>query len=200
MERLYEKPRYQPNNVTSEYDAQYIIQLKKNYRSHSCITHIPNELFYRGTLQSKAPIDVTDWFIGTDILPNKSFPIIFESVIGNCQTATKGHGYFNKDEIMVLVKYIKRLLATEWNGKEVFLSNIGIVSPYKKQCSLIKEKLRMEGFEDIVVGTAEVFQGQEKSIMLISTVRSVGGLGFVDNERVRSNTANFVFGTQLFLL
>lgn len=29
-------------------------------------------------------LDSTDWFIGTDILPNKDFPIIFRNVNGVC--------------------------------------------------------------------------------------------------------------------
>lgn len=38
--------------------------------------------------------------------------------------------------------------------------------------------------EDVTVGTAEIFQGKEKPIMIISTVRSDGKLGFVAEERV----------------
>lgn len=41
------------------------------------------------------------------------------------------------------------------------------------------------GYGDITVGTAEAFQGQEKAVIIVSTVRSGGTrLGFVNNARV----------------
>lgn len=40
-------------------------------------------------------------------------------------------------------------------------------------------------FDEITIGTAEAFQGQEKPVMIVSTVRSGGNrLGFVNNARV----------------
>lgn len=50
--------------------------------------------------------------------------------------------------------------------------DIGIVSPYKLQCKKIKERCDQNKFESITIGTAEVFQGQEKKVMIMSTVRS----------------------------
>lgn len=54
MAYLFEKPRYQRNEVTGKYDSTYIVQLTKNYRSHSDILRIPNDLFYGGRLEAKA--------------------------------------------------------------------------------------------------------------------------------------------------
>lgn len=51
-------------------------------------------------------------------------------------------------------------------------SDIGIVSPYNLQCKKLKQNCKKNGYDDIVIGSAEVFQGQEKSVMIVSTVRS----------------------------
>lgn len=67
--------------------------------------------------------------------------------------------------------------------------DIGIVSPYKLQCKIIKQRCEKNNYKDIVIGSAEVFQGQEKTVMIVSTVRSGGRtiLGdFLANAQVRN--------------
>lgn len=66
-------------------------------------------------------------------------------------------------------------------------SDIGIVSPYNLQCKKLKQNCKKNGYDDIVIGSAEVFQGQEKSVMIVSTVRSGKKfLGdFLSNAQVR---------------
>lgn len=65
--------------------------------------------------------------------------------------------------------------------------DIGVVSPYKLQCSKIRNECEKRCRADITIGTAEVFQGQEKKVMIISTVRSgKRSLGdFLGNAQVR---------------
>lgn len=75
-----------------------------------------------------------------------------------------------------------------FKGKKLSKSHIGVISPYVKQCQMIKTYCRVQSHEAISVGTAEVFQGQERYAILISTVRSgpgsEDGLGFVKDEKV----------------
>lgn len=54
MERLFHEKMYQINDARGDYNSNYIVQLKKNYRSHPEILKIPNELFYGGILQAFA--------------------------------------------------------------------------------------------------------------------------------------------------
>lgn len=84
-----------------------------------------------------------------------------------------------------VVNYLKKLLWQPQNGRLISPMEIGVVSPYKLQCKHISCAIRKNELGDITVGTAEVFQGQEKPIMIVSTVRSSGTkLGFVSEPRV----------------
>lgn len=51
-------------------------------------------------------------------------------------------------------------------------SDIGIVSPYRLQCEMIRMTFKSQGLEQITVGTAETFQGQERKVIIASTVSS----------------------------
>lgn len=62
MEYLFNRKCYQPNVVTGEYNPQFIVQLKDNYRSHPCILSVPNELFYDGILIAAAPLGMRLFF------------------------------------------------------------------------------------------------------------------------------------------
>lgn len=119
---------------------------------------------------------------------NDDFPIIFETVQGDCQKTADDSSSFNLEEVKAVIKYAQQLLDGKWNGKKLSPMDIGVVSPYRRQCEFIRNELHNNGFDGIVVGTAEVFQGQERPIMIISTVRTDDDLGkFVKNERVRSS-------------
>lgn len=130
-------------------------------------------------------IESTNWFIGAkDLLPNEEFPIIFHSVKGTCESYQKDNSKFNFDEQKVVFFYIDKLLKQKWNGREVEQYQIGVVSPYGEQCSMIKNYCRLKGYVNISVGTAEIFQGSERQVMIVSTVRCGENLGFVANKQV----------------
>ncbi|XP_031626698.1 putative helicase mov-10-B.2 isoform X2 [Contarinia nasturtii] len=119
MEQLFECRLYKRNSTTGEYNQKYITQLVKNYRSHSSILHVPNELFYESKLQARASSDITDWFIGSDLLPSKNFPVIFKSVQGFCKRSKEDFSIFNMKEVDGVMGYIKKLLRKKGhNGKK----------------------------------------------------------------------------------
>lgn len=114
------------------------------------------------------------------------FPLIFKSVRGQCERSLE-HSWFNDAEVNEVYSTIKQLLPPDSrkNGlKTITQSDIGVVTPYRKQRHKIIQKLRRYNLDDVTVGTAEIFQGKEKPIMIISAVRSDGKLGFVSEERV----------------
>lgn len=92
---------------------------------------------------------------------------------------------FNMKEVDVVIDYIKKLLVPgAISGKPITQSDIGVVTPYKLQCKIISRECRKNDLNDVTIGTAEVFQGQERLVMIVSTVRTDGQLGFVKNPRV----------------
>ena len=75
-------------------------------------------------------------------------------------------------------------LAEDYIKKGVKENQIGIISPYADQVKLISEKTSIE------VKSVDGFQGREKEIIIISTVRSNdnGEIGFLNDLR-RLNVA-----------
>lgn len=113
--------------------------------------------------------------------------MIFKAVHGTCQRLME-HSWFNNREVEEVTKFVKELLphhASKKKGiRQITQKDIGIVTPYRKQRFKIQQKFRHLNLDEITVGTAETFQGKEKPVMIISTVRTDGELGFVKEERV----------------
>ncbi|NWU07659.1 SDE3 helicase, partial [Cephalopterus ornatus] len=209
LERLMlHNPLYQKSGEEG-YDPQFVTKLLCNYRSHEAILRIPNELFYDSELkacESDGP-DVRNFYCNWEELPKKGFPIIFHGVCGEDQREEKSPSFFNTSEIEVLVDYLKKLLQNR--GKKgcptVSPKEIGIISPYRKQVEKIRKAItsldpvlkKLADISQLKVGSVEEFQGQERRVILISTVRSFSTylqfdetfrLGFLKNPK-RLNVA-----------
>ncbi|XP_037540408.1 putative helicase mov-10-B.2 [Nematolebias whitei] len=188
------------------YNNRFVTKLLRNYRSHPAILKIPNELFYDGELQTCADEYARNLYCGWDKLPKKDFPVIFHGVPGIDSREASSPSFFNIAEVEVLMDYVRELLTSQ--GKKglakIFPKHIGIIAPYRKQVQKIRKALDKVGkdfkFKDmnsLKVGSVEEFQGQERRVILVSTVRSSSdymeydkkfNLGFVKNEK-RFNVA-----------
>lgn len=81
-----------------------------------------------------------------------------------------------------------------YDGDGIREEDIGIISPYRRQVLKIRGVLAERGYTKVTIGSTEEFQGQERLIMLLSTVRSDAAqafdslkgqtLGFLRNEKV----------------
>merc|ERR1719468_387042 len=62
---------------------------------------------------------------------------------------------------------------------------LGIITPYKRQCHHIKSLVRTYKLDNIEVGTVDSFQGREKDIIFISTVRAndKNQIGFLSHRQ-----------------
>lgn len=110
---------------------------------------------------------------------SNGFPLIFKAVKGECERSLED-SWFNVAEVEAVYNVIKQLLPPYANNnglRSITQRDIGVVTPYRKQRHKISQKLRRYNMEDVTIGTAEIFQGKEKPIMIISTVRSNGQLG-----------------------
>lgn len=99
---------------------------------------------------------------------------------------------FNINEVFAVIEFIQKLMSTSYSHfMKISQSDIGVVTPYKMQRRKIAQACLRSGYGEITVGTAEAFQGQEKAVIIVSTVRSGGTrLGFVNNARVSSCRLN----------
>eukprot|EP00064_Thunnus_orientalis_P005544 superscaffoldBa00000547_g5558 len=174
-------------------------------RSHPAILKIPNELFYDGELQVCAN-ELRNSYCRWEYLPKKDFPVIFHGVTGIDEREASSPSFFNRAEVEVLMDYVKKLLETQAKKGLATIKpqDIGIIAPYRKQVQKIRKALEKVGkdlkrtdMDDLKVGSVEEFQGQERRVILVSTVRSSRdyaeidkqfNLGFVKNEK-RFNVA-----------
>jgi hypothetical protein len=85
--------------------------------------------------------------------------------------------------VNTVLDYISVLLKGNPSRAPVSENDIGILTPYTRQVHKLRVGLKKNGWENIEVGSAEAFQGREKRVIIISTVRS-DRLGFVRDEKV----------------
>ncbi|KAM5180413.1 helicase MOV-10 [Mantella aurantiaca] len=203
LERLMtQNPLY--GKASGAYNSEFVTKLLLNYRSHPDILTIPNELFYDNELQNRGDEMVTHSYCNWEKLPKKGFPIIFHGVLGKDEREGNSPSFFNVAEIEVLMSYLKALLETQKKKGIAKISSkeIGIISPYRKQVEKIRKAVDKElkavpEIKDLKIGSVEEFQGQERKVILISTVRSTSdyvkfdeqfSLGFLTNPK-RFNVA-----------
>jgi len=171
-----------------------VIKLTKNFRSHDSILKFPSENFYDGDLEQCGDPKVITSFLGSPYLPAKQFPIVFHGISGKDDREVSSPSFYNIDEITQVKAYVQALRADRrFRTTE---NDIGIITPYNAQCLKIRAVLKAVA-EGIKVGSVEEFQGQERRVIIISTVRSSKEfveydlrhtLGFVANPR-RFNVA-----------
>ncbi|CAH2038844.1 unnamed protein product [Thlaspi arvense] len=186
LERLFECDYY------CEGDENYVTKLVKNYRCHPEILDLPSKLFYGGELVASKE-DTDSVLSSLNFLPNKDFPIVFYGIQGCDEREGNNPSWFNRIEISKVIETIKRLTANDC----VLEEDIGVITPYRQQVMKIKEVLDRLEMTGVKVGSVEQFQGQEKQVIIISTVRSTIKhkdfdkaycLGFLSNPR-RFNVA-----------
>ncbi|XP_028160165.1 putative helicase mov-10-B.2 [Ostrinia furnacalis] len=170
MERLMTTcPLY--GTEEADMDPKYTVMLRNNFRSNPDILEIPNRLFYKGQLRALA---IEDKISNVDILGEKkeSRAIVFHGVLSQESKMGKSPSYFNNMEFEIVQMYVTALLKRHGIPPE----DIGIVTPYIRQVYKIKSWLLSQGLKTLEVGTVEAFQGKEKRVIVVSTVRASCGL------------------------
>lgn len=186
MERLMDTDeKYQ--RIDDEYDDDYVIQLKQNYRNHPAIIHFSNENFYDSKLSSICSEEIKNFALDPELLIfNSNFPILFHTARYYCEQV--GTSLKNEGELVILDYYVKVLMGRGLRGNKIDQKDIGIISPYRAQRDRIIETISTV-YKNIEVGTVDSFQGREKKIIFLSCVRSgTQHVGFLKNEK-RLNVA-----------
>ena len=189
MERLMNLDIYQRHPETGKYNPLLITKLLQNYRSNSEILKFSNDKFYDGELQTMASVYITHLALNWTVLPNKNFPLIFHVCEGHSEKEGSSTSMFNYKEIQMVRYYVNRILCEGINGKRVPQSDIGVIAPYQLQVQKIRQMCNNNRWNDIEIGSVEQYQGREKPIVILSTVRSfTSTVGFLNNVK-RLNVA-----------
>lgn len=156
--------------------------LNVQYRMNSLLMKFPNEEFYNNHLKSDSSVD--EITINDILSSNKNEEAMLfidtSKVIDNEENHLKdSKSIINEVEAEIAIKTANNYLN---NGIEE--EDIGIISPYADQVKIIQNQTPVE------VKTVDGFQGREKEIIIISTVRSNnnGNIGFLKDLR-RLNVA-----------
>uniref|UniRef100_A0A915LTH7 RNA helicase n=2 Tax=Meloidogyne incognita group TaxID=654580 RepID=A0A915LTH7_MELJA len=166
-----------------DFDKRITTMLENNYRSHPTFLTIPSQLFYGGKLCPSAPIKTKNTLCHWNDLPNKNnFPLLWHSIVTPESRDTENKSYQNIAECDVVCGYVQKLTI----GAKVKASDIGIITPYRFQIKLLRSRFA-KTHPQMLIDSVERFQGCERRVIIISTVRS-NGIGFLDCQK-RFNTA-----------
>eukprot|EP00746_Dinoflagellata_sp_MGD_P160267 gnl/MRDRNA2_/MRDRNA2_86899_c0_seq1.p1 gnl/MRDRNA2_/MRDRNA2_86899_c0~~gnl/MRDRNA2_/MRDRNA2_86899_c0_seq1.p1 ORF type:complete len:874 (+),score=166.74 gnl/MRDRNA2_/MRDRNA2_86899_c0_seq1:85-2622(+) len=150
-------------------DHSRVFTLLDTYRAHPSILKLYNKTVYAGVLKCCSPEsskDMEKWPECPRDGSGHPHPLIFHHCDGEESRGNQSPSWQNVAEINTVKMYLMKLLAYG-----VKPADIGIISPYHKQCQRLRWMCLGEGV-DIEIGTTELFQGREKRVIIISTVRS----------------------------
>ena len=156
--------------------------LNIQYRMNSLLMKFPNQEFYNNGLESDESVD--DITIN-DIL-NSSHEEEALLFIDTSDVDREGETHLKDSKSIInnLEAETSASIAGDYINAGIDEDDIGIISPYADQVKIIQEMTPVE------VKTVDGFQGREKEIIIISTVRSNddGNIGFLKDLR-RLNVA-----------
>ena len=156
--------------------------LNVQYRMNSLLMKFPNQEFYNNGLKSDSSVD--DITINDILKGNHEEESLLFIDTSNVDEYGENHLKDSKSIVNKLEAKIAIGIAKDYMDAGVEERDIGIISPYADQVKIIQEKTPVE------VKTIDGFQGREKEIIIISTVRSNewGNIGFLSDLR-RLNVA-----------
>lgn len=171
--------------LLDEYGESVKRMLREQYRMSTAIMHFPSAEMYAGEL--RAHPSVADRTLGdlVDATALRAPPVLFIDTAGKGFDEEKKEGdesLFNEGEAALVAARARELLTCGVPPEE-----LAIISPYRAQAALLRERVQVAGVE---IDTVDAFQGREKEAILLSLVRSNpdGSLGFLTDLR-RMNVA-----------
>jgi len=156
--------------------------LNVQYRMNSLLMKFPNAEFYNNSLKSDSSVD--EITINDIIKSNKKEEAMLFVDTSEVDMEGERHLKDSKSIINKLEAKIAIEITQNYLNEGLSEDEIGIISPYADQVKIIQDRTPVE------VKTVDGFQGREKEIIIISTVRSNenGNIGFLNDLR-RLNVA-----------
>ena len=164
--------------------SSFISILNEQYRMHEFLYKFSNKFFYNNEINSDKNIEYLDQNIMNSFpWPNKDIPSFFYNY--NSLETKKINSYKNTKEIELIIQIVYRLTKAG-----VLPKDIGIITPYNAQKYELINKFDEEKYCDMRIESVDGFQGMEKNIIILSTVRNniKGEIGFLDSPQ-RINVA-----------
>lgn len=171
--------------------------LTRQYRMHHAIMSFSNTYFYNEELEADSSVKET-------LLDATSDSFLLTSPLELIDTAgcsfdelqnPENLSLSNSGEAELIFKHMNLLLQQLRIDNACHQPTIGIISPYKEQIELLKEKLNeqdsdLNAVAQVDIKTIDGFQGEERDIIYISLVRSNpdAEIGFLNDIR-RMNVA-----------
>lgn len=156
--------------------------LDVQYRMHPAIACFPSRQYYGGRLRTgcagharRAPVGIM-W-------PNPQCPLAFLPLTS--EESKEGKSFVNVTEVQTIVELLQAVLSEG----DVQPGQVGIITPYAAQARLLRTYLglndRPKGVPGPEVSSVDGFQGREKELIFISTVRAntAGRVGFMGDPR-----------------
>lgn len=150
--------------------------LREHFRSFDEIVNISNELAYGGQLR---PLRGNS--------PGTFAPVLGYVNINNGKAVRRGDSWINTEEAALAAGWIykfRKELLSHYKGKSLD-EIIAVITPFKPQAKIIRERLDKYGLKSVEAGTVHTFQGGEKDIIIFSSVYDDPGAGlFMLNDTV----------------
>ncbi|KAL1397715.1 hypothetical protein pipiens_009547 [Culex pipiens pipiens] len=184
--RLMDTPLYKLDKNrfpdTAGFNPRLVTKLRYNYRSLPCILDLYSDLFYDSSLIACVPAEesnesafLTQVIDTLPIKPSQTPPyaFIFCGVNGVNKQSPDSPSWFNPAETKSVFNLLLKLYK-----KGVRSEDIGVITPYQAQVKQIRRILDESGYggssglQKPKIGSVEEFQGQERQVIIISTVRT----------------------------
>lgn len=160
--------------------------LATQYRMSSTIGNLISTVFYEGKIITG--VDDKDRQHGIPRFAGKSIVWIDTSKLPNHDSRrVAGGSSYNLTEVHIIRNLLEKMNDQE-NSKSL---DVGIITGYKAQKDSINKVYRNGDFKNIGnvdINTLDAFQGRENDIIIYSTVRTNGSIGF-QQEKERVNVA-----------
>lgn len=162
-----------------------VTRLRNSYRCVQSLLEPYSRLFYDSQLLS---------CVGKQdrgALPD--FPVFFHGVRGRAQKEGSCPSWFNPSEVVQVTRYLQRAFGP-WG---LLPEQVGVVTPYRKQAQKLRCLMDSLDLPHCKLGSAEEFQGQERNLIIVSTVRGSEALAPSANGSSSQNL-DFIFCARRF--
>nr|XP_033798157.1 DNA replication ATP-dependent helicase/nuclease DNA2 isoform X1 [Geotrypetes seraphini] len=190
-----------------EQNKEAVVQLTVQYRMNSKIMALTNKLVYEGKLECGSEkvgtatvnlpnlkdlklkmelfTDYSETWLKDVLEPSNAVCFLNTEKVPAPETADKG-GVSNVMEAKLVVFLTSLFIKAGCKSCDV-----GIIAPYRQQLKIISELLAKSSVSNVEVNTVDKYQGRDKSIIIVSFVRSNtdGNLGDLLKDWRRLNVA-----------